>query len=114
MSLPCADQAPQDIPFRTFTEGTPAALATNTQIYRTRNTVIEQAVITMMQECKDDLRKDWGVAKARLGAAQAGKTLEDFARMNTKVSLSFRPSVVAETRRGDEAPRRRARRVEQL
>ncbi|VDB92234.1 unnamed protein product [Peniophora sp. CBMAI 1063] len=74
-----------DIPFRTFAEGPPAALPVDSQVYRTRGTVVEQAVITMMQECGDELWKDWAVAKARVGVGKAGKTLEAFTRKNTKL-----------------------------
>ena len=77
----------EDIPFRTFTEGLPAALKPDLLLYKTRSTVIEQLVLLMIKKHSDDLRKDWEAAKARVGPSNAGKTLEDFARMNTKVRI---------------------------
>ena len=70
----------EDIPFRTFTEGLPGALKPELLLYKTRNTVIEQLVLKMMEKQSEDLRKDWEVAKARVGASNVGKSLEDFAR----------------------------------
>ena len=47
-------------------------------------------MLTATKHYPNDLRKDWEVAKARVGAEYAGKTLEDFTRMNTKVNLVTR------------------------
>lgn len=69
----------------TYEEGPPAALPSSIDAFRLRAKHLNSSVKIITEFYSGDISEDWEVAKSRLGAAQAGESLERFVRLNTKV-----------------------------
>ncbi|KZV75825.1 hypothetical protein PENSPDRAFT_646866 [Peniophora sp. CONT] len=69
----------------TYEEGPPAALPSSIDAFRLRAKHLNSSVKIITEFYSGDVSEDWDVAKSRLGAAQAGESLERFVRLNTKI-----------------------------